>query len=323
MQPVEESKKVHLERYIKFINTRSEKNINIDDFEYNIHHIYPKSIAAKNGIEDFNGDWNLIKLTHREHFIAHLILWKCGYKEMTHAFYYMANNPQMKYKRLNSRQYEILEKEYLINMSEDFKNRIWINNGNEERFFDSTFIMPEGFVLGRLSRGAWFNNGKQERWLMDENIPEGFVKGRIKGFNKGKVWIYNGKEKRMIPKEQEIPEGFKLGAGFKPKSYSFITNGKETKYLYDGDILEDGWKKGSLNKGGKDLVWFNNGENNIKVRKELAPPGYVPGKLVKGFFITNGKEAKLTTNENIPEGWRKGRIKRTREQIRNSLTINI
>jgi hypothetical protein len=52
------------------------------------------------------------------------------------------------------------------------------------------------------------------------------------------------------------------------------------------------------------------------------PNGFKPGKIVKGFFITNGKTSKLVqSEEDIPEGWRKGRLKRTKEQIKNNLTI--
>lgn len=38
--------------------------------------------------------------------------------------------------------------------------------------------------------------------------------------------------------------------------------------------------------------------------------------------MTSGKIAKLVqSEEDIPEGWRKGRLKRTKEQIKNNLTI--
>lgn len=52
------------------------------------------------------------------------------------------------------------------------------------------------------------------------------------------------------------------------------------------------------------------------------PDGFVLGRIVNGFFITNGKIAKKVNNESeIPFGWRKGRLKRTKEQIKNNLTI--
>jgi hypothetical protein len=52
------------------------------------------------------------------------------------------------------------------------------------------------------------------------------------------------------------------------------------------------------------------------------PKGFVLGRIVKGFFITNGTNSKLVQSESeIPFGWRKGRLKRTKEQIKNNLTI--
>lgn len=63
----------HLNRYIQFIS--SSPNRKLKQKGFHTHHIYPRSIAIKNNIEDYNGDWNLIELTPREHFIAHMI---CG-----------------------------------------------------------------------------------------------------------------------------------------------------------------------------------------------------------------------------------------------------
>ena len=69
----------HLSRYINFIESRpircSQK------FKTNIHHILPKSMGGEGNIE------NVIILTHREHFIAHLILWKCYGEIMLMPFY--------------------------------------------------------------------------------------------------------------------------------------------------------------------------------------------------------------------------------------------
>ena len=67
-----EEQKRHLVRYVNFINSRPERDLHQKGFH--THHIYPKSLAKKNNIDDFDGDWNLIELTSREHFIAHMIL---------------------------------------------------------------------------------------------------------------------------------------------------------------------------------------------------------------------------------------------------------
>lgn len=85
-------------RYIKFIESRKNRSIN-QDFEK--HHILPKSLGGSDEIS------NIIKLTYREHFIAHWLLWKAYQNDkMTHAFWYMT---QRKMHRLSSKIYESLK----------------------------------------------------------------------------------------------------------------------------------------------------------------------------------------------------------------------
>ena len=85
-----EEQKRHLIRYVNFINSRPERALKQRGFA--THHIYPKSLAKKNNIENYDGDQNLIELTHREHYIAHMILCKCGFNEMVQAFWFMNHN---------------------------------------------------------------------------------------------------------------------------------------------------------------------------------------------------------------------------------------
>jgi hypothetical protein len=102
----ENYKDIHLKRYIKFIKSRPERNLKKEK-GFHIHHIIPKSL---NGSENKE---NKIKLTYREHFIAHLILWKCCSGKMAEAFFLMNQNKIVtnKYIKLNSKQYSILTEE--------------------------------------------------------------------------------------------------------------------------------------------------------------------------------------------------------------------
>lgn len=88
-------------RYVHFIKTRPIRDLILEE-GYELHHIIPKALGGK------NEDSNMIKLTCREHYIAHLILWKCGYQKMAYAFWRMNNNNKDYGCRLNSRQYEQL-----------------------------------------------------------------------------------------------------------------------------------------------------------------------------------------------------------------------
>jgi hypothetical protein len=87
--------KLYMDRYIKFINHYESMQYTISGyFEY--HHILPKSLFPEFKISNFN----LIKLPHRAHFIAHYLLAKAtnNYK-MISAFNGMCNQNKQKHQR--------------------------------------------------------------------------------------------------------------------------------------------------------------------------------------------------------------------------------
>ncbi|MGD9678098.1 MAG: NUMOD3 domain-containing DNA-binding protein [Vulcanibacillus sp.] len=127
---VSEENKIHLERYKRFILSRPVRKFKRNE-NLNRHHILPKSLRGNNAKENF------IILTTREHYIAHLILWKCGYLKMCQAFWYMSHNKKHS-NTLSSRQYILLQKDnshFLsiifkgVAKSEDHKQKI--SKGNK------------------------------------------------------------------------------------------------------------------------------------------------------------------------------------------------
>jgi len=124
LPPVLEENQVHLERYKKFILSRPEIDLEKEK-EYNIHHIFPKSMGGDNNKE------NLIKLTVREHFIAHLILWKCEYPQMVHAFWFMTNK---KLSMLSSKQFQLLREQHndIISNRMSGENHLLFGIGHSE-----------------------------------------------------------------------------------------------------------------------------------------------------------------------------------------------
>ncbi len=71
----------YLNRYNKFINAL--KNQSIDGY-YEKHHIVPKSMGGLDTAD------NLIKLTARQHYLAHWMLWKAYGGSMARAFFMMS-----------------------------------------------------------------------------------------------------------------------------------------------------------------------------------------------------------------------------------------
>lgn len=94
-------------RYLRFIEScRSDTTV----YDYTEdHHIVPKSLGGTDNLD------NIIKLSARQHFIAHLLLWKTHMTfGMAKAFYMMANVNSDKHTgrkfKINSRIFETLRK---------------------------------------------------------------------------------------------------------------------------------------------------------------------------------------------------------------------
>lgn len=110
--------------YLKIYNSLIYKRQNIELLDKTQcycekHHILPKSLGGSNDSK------NLVNLTLREHYIAHLLLFKIykntEFKEkVLSTIYYMSN--YKKYKKYNSRLYKINKIKYL-------NSKIIKNNG--------------------------------------------------------------------------------------------------------------------------------------------------------------------------------------------------
>jgi hypothetical protein len=109
---LEHTNNIHMaHRYLKFINHRI--NRKLAEISH-MHHILPK---AKDMFPEFKDlkkhPWNGIKLTPREHFIAHWMLAKIFPKtSQSRTFYYMVNNSKV----VKSKDYELARLSHIENM---------------------------------------------------------------------------------------------------------------------------------------------------------------------------------------------------------------
>lgn len=175
------------------------------------HHILPKSMGGDYSLT------NIVILTGREHWIAHLLLFRIyKNKQMAHACHMMAMRceergiPHIR----NSRMYEAVRKMCLDTWRANGKKRVgkfngsfgtmWISNIElkENSRISNDTIIPKGWVKGRSAwnkRGSGLckNCGKSislDRMSCSENCRRAIVKNALKGTPKTLEHVKNVKE---------------------------------------------------------------------------------------------------------------------------------
>lgn len=95
----------YIGRYNRFIDALKDQKVS---GEVEIHHIVPRSLGGS------NDESNLIKLTLRQHYIAHWMLWKAYGGKMAQAFFFLNNKDD---KRIGSKAYARLREDALTGIS--------------------------------------------------------------------------------------------------------------------------------------------------------------------------------------------------------------
>ena len=146
--------------YFNLIRKRKKEIINNEHSQYcEKHHIIPRSLG---GLDNKN---NIVSLTAKEHYIAHLLLSKMfKYNEekeikMKFALIMMTVTSTLNNKRFNSNKFEQLRKNVgkLTSISQTgSKNsqfgKMWITNGLENKSIFKTDIIPDGWKKGRVPK---------------------------------------------------------------------------------------------------------------------------------------------------------------------------
>jgi hypothetical protein len=186
----------YLKVYNSLIQKRKE-NI-ITGYSEN-HHILPKCLGGNN-----NKD-NLVKLTAREHFVAHLLIhkiYKC--KKTAYALWMMqCKSPCFKGERnfiINSRMYEWARKQF-----------IQYSKGQNKKFGKENSQFGTFWICNSETK-------KNKKIKNSENIPSGWEKGR----NKWEIKI------RLRPKQQKTDNGLTEAQNkyYKSKRKQYKINGK-------------------------------------------------------------------------------------------------
>ena len=213
------------------------------------HHIIPRSLGGSDNSS------NLVDLTAREHFIAHLLLAKFNPCFQTiNSILIMRCGNKERHNIQNSRMYEWARKEFskYMKTKRGVKNSqygtMWISNIElkENKKISKDDVIPEGWVKGR---SKW-SQLKKCKCCSQEFMPrahEAYCSSRCKDefrinnpkivsdqtkrilslsakkrakeqpntVMKGTIWVNNGIVNKRISKTESIPAGYSLGRKFK------------------------------------------------------------------------------------------------------------
>lgn len=181
----------YLKRYFNFILGCQNKNskINLDKFEK--HHICPK---AKDMFPEYKNirhfPWNNVKLTYRQHYVAHWILWKSyGIGSQSRAFHCMQRSKYLGDKKMNSKLFAQLKYEN-TRENHELTGKTYEERYGEERA-KSIKLKISGdnagakSPAGRAANSAakqnriWVTDGVSDKWVNITKIPDGFKPGKI------------------------------------------------------------------------------------------------------------------------------------------------
>jgi len=189
---------------------------------YEKHHIIPKCLGGN----DLPA--NLSKLTAREHYIAHWLLYKMypANWKISNAFFWMATENKKNDRKISGKQYETAKIAMAANCAsrmksvgnpmqhDSAKKKISENmkgdNNPMRRFPERNHILNGGRTPS-MDGAKWFTDGTNSRYFKsDEVIPAGWKKGMAPFPDRGK-WITNGKEVKRLKDGAEMPIGFGYG----------------------------------------------------------------------------------------------------------------
>lgn len=262
----------------KFLPASLDSNISADTV-FEQHHIIPRSFG---GSDDND---NLVELTLREHYIAHLLLYKIELAnnnidradKMACALWFFINKKSKSViKAGNSYVYEKIRLAFVKAQ----QNKIMITDGKTIKKIPKSSPIPTGWTRYYALKNKIAvnkNNGRIVKFVdaFDESSMTGWKRGsgrRTVG-SSNMHWITNGAESKLVLANAPIPEGWKIGRHFAQhnKDLVAINNGSIHKYvkINSPDDIPPGWRLGAMPTNSRYMagrIWITNGETNKSIK---------------------------------------------------------
>ena len=316
---------IDVERYKNFILSRERRALQEGNYT-EVHHIVPKAFlkSLPRKLWDKN---NTIRLTAREHYIAHLILahaFPC--LSTLKAFLCLLETNTSNQKRYqpatikNSREYQKVREAYALQVSKSFKGTYKVYNPETEEMktiqkSELPFWEERGWIRGLpkslREKIRKSNTGK----TLSEERKEA-VSRQFSGTIRYQKYNEDGTRDILIVKDSEtsyIPEGFQRGVD---STYRYIhrTNEEgliEAKTIKKNECTPEGWEEGAggywctiCKKQNEEVIskshftanplpegWYKKKKNVKRKIKRCNPDGTIDYKVISSL-------------QPIPEGWR-------------------
>lgn len=327
---------IFLHRYIKFITACVEQNKSIENDILIHHHFCPK---AKSMFPQYKNlkehSWNDAPLTYRQHFIAHMMLWRI-YRN--HAMTFAIRRFSLDFKNTNSRIYAKLKADYRnFVILKTITGEIIVCDKNDPRIENENWVhFNKGTVNVKDCSGKIIKVSTDDPRIISGELVNA-TKGLVPVKNKvGEIFQISVNDSRYISGELvHVATGLvavkdKNGNNFSVSinnpeylsgelvgvSKGFITTKDKFGNTHYVSTNDSRYLSGELVGHMKDKIRIKNGDKIKMIHKnDPIPEGWFPTRIYKEKFqkwINNGViRKKHAINDPIPDGWCLGKKLRT------------
>lgn len=208
----------YLRRYYKFILSCKENNKKLDKWVYTEnHHICPKSNDLFPEYKNFNKfNWNRVKLTARQHIVAHIILAKCFGKSQKLALCFMVYGRN----GLNDEKKSHYKTKYFEKLREEYSTwrkgkATYIDSEGNKFFLETSDPLINELSLVGNNKGMTHSEESKQRMIS----------------TKERVYLYRGLEILYLLTRDEdvIQQKLSEGFSFEKDEEVFLQQRKENK----------------------------------------------------------------------------------------------
>ena len=236
----------YLMRYVKYIVSLSGNKYKRGVTEK--HHICPKANDMFPEFKSFTDNpWNRVNLTHRQHYVAHWLLWKAfpHSKSQFYSFDHFSNRQQT-----NSRTYAMLKEQRSLMMTGE--NNYFSKNkfvGEANGFYGKTHTEEFKQIQSERERARRLGNSWVD--MYGEEVAEKMREGRSGDKNVSKRAEVREKISAAHKGRKKTPEHLakiaatrKANAKTNPRPRMWVTNGVTAYYVLVKDGVPEGFKRG-------------------------------------------------------------------------------